>query len=157
MRPVRRASCFWWHESFMAILSSAHPLPSATHKQKPAACLGHLGERECSARTSELRQEQTQARKLFTVTPGDRNHERPVFHRISVSVVSVCLHVLFCFVLFCLFVCFAGETLVNVLDFKKDMGLWHGVLTVGLSRAGLRSVRGYKVSSSVQMGPEACL
>lgn len=23
-----------------------------------------------------------------------------------------------------------GETLVNVLDFKKDMGLWHGVLTV---------------------------
>lgn len=24
----------------------------------------------------------------------------------------------------------AGETLVNVLDFKKDMGLWHGVLTV---------------------------
>lgn len=26
---------------------------------------------------------------------------------------------------------FLGETLVNVLDFKKDMGLWHGVLTVG--------------------------
>lgn len=26
-----------------------------------------------------------------------------------------------------------GETLVNVLDFKKDMGLWHGVLTVSLS------------------------
>lgn len=25
-----------------------------------------------------------------------------------------------------------GETLVNVLDFKKDMGLWHGVLTVSL-------------------------
>lgn len=23
-----------------------------------------------------------------------------------------------------------GETLVNVLDFKKDMGLWHGILTV---------------------------
>lgn len=27
---------------------------------------------------------------------------------------------------------FLGETLVNVLDFKKDMGLWHGVLTVSL-------------------------
>lgn len=26
----------------------------------------------------------------------------------------------------------SGETLVNVLDFKKDMGLWHGVLTVSL-------------------------
>lgn len=25
-----------------------------------------------------------------------------------------------------------GETLVNVLDFKKDMGLWHGVLAVSL-------------------------
>lgn len=24
----------------------------------------------------------------------------------------------------------AGENLVNVLDCKKDMGLWHGVLTV---------------------------
>lgn len=28
-----------------------------------------------------------------------------------------------------------GETLVNVLDFKKDMGLWHGVLTVSLCGA----------------------
>lgn len=28
------------------------------------------------------------------------------------------------------FFCLQGETLVNVLDFKKDMGLWHGVLTV---------------------------
>lgn len=27
---------------------------------------------------------------------------------------------------------YAGETLVNVLDFKKDMGLWHGVLTVSV-------------------------
>lgn len=27
---------------------------------------------------------------------------------------------------------FKGETLVNVLDFKKDMGLWHGVLTVSI-------------------------
>lgn len=26
----------------------------------------------------------------------------------------------------------SGETLVNVLDCKKDMGLWHGVLTVSL-------------------------
>lgn len=28
-----------------------------------------------------------------------------------------------------------GETLVNVLDCKKDMGMWHGVLTVGLNAA----------------------
>lgn len=28
---------------------------------------------------------------------------------------------------------FSGETLVNVLDCKKDMGLWHGVLTVSLN------------------------
>ncbi|TNM89002.1 hypothetical protein fugu_005256 [Takifugu bimaculatus] len=27
-----------------------------------------------------------------------------------------------------------GETLVNVLDFKKDMGLWHGVLTAVMNR-----------------------
>lgn len=27
----------------------------------------------------------------------------------------------------------SGETLVNVLDCKKDMGLWHGVLTVRLN------------------------
>lgn len=25
---------------------------------------------------------------------------------------------------------FSGETIVNVLDFKKDAGLWHGILTV---------------------------
>lgn len=24
----------------------------------------------------------------------------------------------------------AAETIVNVLDFKKDVGLWHGILTV---------------------------
>lgn len=28
-----------------------------------------------------------------------------------------------------------GETLVNVLDCKKDMGMWHGVLTVRLNAA----------------------
>lgn len=28
---------------------------------------------------------------------------------------------------------FLGETLVNVLDFKKDSGLWHGVLTVSIT------------------------
>lgn len=33
-----------------------------------------------------------------------------------------------------LFVC-AAETIVNVLDFKKDVGLWHGILTVGVARA----------------------
>lgn len=27
-----------------------------------------------------------------------------------------------------------GETLVNVLDCKKDMGMWHGVLTVRLNK-----------------------
>lgn len=31
----------------------------------------------------------------------------------------------------CFVVSVLGETLVNVLDCKKDMGLWHGVLTVG--------------------------
>lgn len=30
-----------------------------------------------------------------------------------------------------LFVCTA-ETIVNVLDFKKDVGLWHGILTVSV-------------------------
>lgn len=25
---------------------------------------------------------------------------------------------------------FAGETITNVLDFKREAGLWHGVLTV---------------------------
>lgn len=34
---------------------------------------------------------------------------------------------------FFVFVNFQGETLVNVLDFKKDMGLWHGVLTVSVN------------------------
>lgn len=28
----------------------------------------------------------------------------------------------------------AAETIVNVLDFKKDVGLWHGILTVGAPR-----------------------
>jgi hypothetical protein len=28
----------------------------------------------------------------------------------------------------------SGETLVNVLDCKKDMGLWHGVLTSVMNR-----------------------
>lgn len=31
-------------------------------------------------------------------------------------------------------VCVSAETLVNVLDFKKDVGLWHGVLTVIILR-----------------------
>lgn len=31
----------------------------------------------------------------------------------------------------CFIISVLGETLVNVLDCKKDMGLWHGVLTVG--------------------------
>lgn len=30
-----------------------------------------------------------------------------------------------------LFICTA-ETIVNVLDFKKDVGLWHGILTVSV-------------------------
>uniref|UniRef100_A0A7N5ZPW0 DMAP1-binding domain-containing protein n=1 Tax=Anabas testudineus TaxID=64144 RepID=A0A7N5ZPW0_ANATE len=33
-----------------------------------------------------------------------------------------------------------GETLVNVLDFKKDMGLWHGVLTAVMNRIHTISV-----------------
>uniref|UniRef100_A0A8B9LSK4 Disco-interacting protein 2 homolog Ba n=1 Tax=Astyanax mexicanus TaxID=7994 RepID=A0A8B9LSK4_ASTMX len=33
-----------------------------------------------------------------------------------------------------------GETLVNVLDFKKDMGLWHGVLTSVMNRIHTISV-----------------
>uniref|UniRef100_A0A4W4FV58 DMAP1-binding domain-containing protein n=1 Tax=Electrophorus electricus TaxID=8005 RepID=A0A4W4FV58_ELEEL len=33
-----------------------------------------------------------------------------------------------------------GETLVNVLDFKKDMGLWHGVLTSIMNRIHTISV-----------------
>uniref|UniRef100_A0A8C9WEK5 Disco-interacting protein 2 homolog Bb n=1 Tax=Scleropages formosus TaxID=113540 RepID=A0A8C9WEK5_SCLFO len=33
-----------------------------------------------------------------------------------------------------------GETLVNVLDFKKDMGLWHGVLTSVMNRIHTVSV-----------------
>uniref|UniRef100_A0A8D3D8G7 Disco-interacting protein 2 homolog Bb n=1 Tax=Scophthalmus maximus TaxID=52904 RepID=A0A8D3D8G7_SCOMX len=33
-----------------------------------------------------------------------------------------------------------GETLVNVLDFKKDMGLWHGVLTGVMNRIHTISV-----------------
>lgn len=37
----------------------------------------------------------------------------------------------FYFILF--FYSVIGETLVNVLDCKKDMGLWHGVLTVRLN------------------------
>lgn len=39
-----------------------------------------------------------------------------------------------------------GETLVNVLDFKKDMGLWHGVLTVSLH--GSMHWRTYKFRKS---------
>ncbi|XP_023646418.1 disco-interacting protein 2 homolog B-A isoform X1 [Paramormyrops kingsleyae] len=33
-----------------------------------------------------------------------------------------------------------GETLINVLDFKKDMGLWHGVLTSVMNRIHAVSV-----------------
>uniref|UniRef100_A0A668AE32 Disco-interacting protein 2 homolog Bb n=1 Tax=Myripristis murdjan TaxID=586833 RepID=A0A668AE32_9TELE len=33
-----------------------------------------------------------------------------------------------------------GETIVNVLDFKKDMGLWHGVLTAVMNRIHTISV-----------------
>ncbi|KAK3556801.1 hypothetical protein QTP70_020480 [Hemibagrus guttatus] len=33
-----------------------------------------------------------------------------------------------------------GETLVNVLDFKKDMGLWHGILTSVMNRIHTISV-----------------
>ncbi|KAI4827626.1 hypothetical protein KUCAC02_031010 [Chaenocephalus aceratus] len=33
-----------------------------------------------------------------------------------------------------------GETLVNVLDFKKDIGLWHGVLTAVMNRVHTVSV-----------------
>lgn len=32
---------------------------------------------------------------------------------------------------------FPGETIVNVLDFKKDAGLWHGILTVSWAWTGL--------------------
>lgn len=41
----------------------------------------------------------------------------------------------------CLCVCvFSAETLVNVLDFKKDVGLWHGVLTVIILLHSYKSV-----------------
>lgn len=52
--------------------------------------------------------------------------------------VSFCLNYLFLKILLkvqkqftvCAIISALGETLVNVLDCKKDMGLWHGVLTV---------------------------
>jgi hypothetical protein len=40
-----------------------------------------------------------------------------------------CEELLIIFTFFCLL---AAETLTNVLDFKRDAGLWHGVLTVSL-------------------------
>lgn len=42
----------------------------------------------------------------------------------------------------------AAETIVNVLDFKKDVGLWHGILTVSATPcvlAGLHATAGIRV------------
>uniref|UniRef100_A0AAR2JHB6 DMAP1-binding domain-containing protein n=1 Tax=Pygocentrus nattereri TaxID=42514 RepID=A0AAR2JHB6_PYGNA len=46
------------------------------------------------------------------------------------------------FISLCVFVCLCilAETLVNVLDFKKDVGLWHGILTSVLNMLHVVSV-----------------
>ena len=49
---------------------------------------------------------------------------------LCVCVYLTCVCVCVCVSDLCVCVCPSGETLVNVLDCKKDMGLWHGVLTV---------------------------
>lgn len=35
------------------------------------------------------------------------------------------------------FLCVSAEIIVNVLDFKKDVGLWHGILTVSYPLANI--------------------
>lgn len=47
---------------------------------------------------------------------------------------------------------FAAETVVNVLDFKKDVGLWHAVLTV---RPALVIVINLKMKRSVSTSPRS--
>lgn len=53
----------------------------------------------------------------------------PALQTIQTSFHTFFVSLLFCHVFFFVLP-LSGETLVNVLDCKKDMGLWHGVLAV---------------------------